>query len=117
MNGPTHALVGAAVGSAGYYVACKTLLKEPSLEGFVLSVGAGLAVACLPDILEPAVHPNHRAFFHSIVFNGLIAVLMWRRLNNPDVSVFEKIALSVLGSAYVSHPLLDATTPMGLPFI
>ena len=117
MNRPTHALVGAAVGSAGYYIACKLLLKEPSLEGCMLSAGAGLAVACLPDILEPAIHPNHRAFFHSIVFNGVVTILVWRRLNNPDVSVLEKIVLSVIGSAYVSHPLLDATTPMGLPII
>lgn len=117
MNGPTHALVGAAVGGGGYYVACKVLLKEPSLEGFMLSAGAGLAVACLPDILEPAVHPNHRAFFHSLVFNGIVTILLWRRLSNPNVSTLEKITLSVLGSAYVSHPLLDATTPQGLPTI
>lgn len=83
----------------------------------MLSASAGLAIACLPDILEPAVHPNHRAFFHSLAFNGIAAILLWRRLNNPNVNALEKITLSVIGSAYLSHPLLDATTPKGLPSI
>lgn len=52
-------------------------------------VGAGLAVLLtnLPDQMEPATHPNHRQFFHSVAC-----------------------------AAYGVHLALDATTRKSLPF-
>lgn len=33
----------------------------------------GHCLGTLPDILEPATSPNHRQFFHSLVFAGILA--------------------------------------------
>src|SRR6266550_488543 len=33
---------------------------------------AGGAIAALPDLLEPAHHPNHRALFHSVCCGSAI---------------------------------------------
>lgn len=43
--------------------------EDRPVDGTSLAMGA--AAACfpsLPDVLEPAVHPNHRKFFHSVTF-------------------------------------------------
>src|SRR5258706_4259287 len=37
--------------------------------------GAGALGGALPDVLEPAVHPNHRAFAHSAVAGGATSSL------------------------------------------
>lgn len=39
----------------------------------------------LPDILEPATNPNHRGFFHSVVFFVALALLcvgVWKKLQS-----------------------------------
>jgi len=37
-------------------------------------VHAAMAAVCgtLPDVLEPALHPNHRQFYHSLGFAALL---------------------------------------------
>ena len=85
-------------------------------------VGAGFAALAtnLPDILEPAVNPHHRQFFHSLVFAGLLiaggkALYDW----NPETHegrFWRKARLIGLG-AYLCHLALDATTPRSLPFL
>ncbi len=67
MNRPVHMAVGAIAGGLGYILACKWLDEQPSIGGLLLCGGGGAVVACLPDILEPPLHPNHRTFAHSLV--------------------------------------------------
>lgn len=87
------------------------------------AVAMGVTAACLPslpDALEPALHPNHRRFFHSIVFAlavayGIRRVYMWETQNDWDRLV--RAALLVGGAAYLSHLALDAFTAKGLPIL
>ncbi len=84
--------------------------------------GAGLAAAAtnLPDILEPAVNPHHRQFFHSLAFGGLLiaggkALYDWQP-ETDEGRFWRKAGLIGLG-AYLCHLALDATTPRSLPLL
>jgi membrane-bound metal-dependent hydrolase YbcI (DUF457 family) len=110
-------LAGAAGGGLAYYFGCKLLGMEPDWTGALFFAGAGAAVACLPDILEPATHPNHRAFLHGLALNGAMVVGLRRVWCNPALRPDQKILGVALGVAYLSHPILDALTPQGLPLL
>lgn len=61
----------AAVNFIAVTAACAEVQRREDrpVDGTSLAVGA--AAACLPslpDFLEPAVHPSHRQFFHSVTF-------------------------------------------------
>ncbi len=115
MNGRTHRVMGGLVGGVAYVVCCKAFGYEATLPGLAISVGVGVASASLPDLLEPASHPNHRAFFHSIAFNGLLAVSLRKGWLSPAISPDQKSLLTIGMLAYLSHPCLDSFTPKGLP--
>jgi inner membrane protein len=84
--------------------------------------GAVLAAICtnLPDILEPAIHPHHRQFFHSIAFVGLLALGMYKLSEwetKSDQEKFLKFCLLVAGGAYLIHLAMDACTKRSLPIL
>lgn len=89
--------------------------------GSALAMGA--AAACLPslpDWVEPAVHPNHRRFFHSVTFAAGIAYAMRRAYKWETEEPWEKVArLAILvgGAAYLAHLVRDAFTAKSLPLI
>lgn len=118
MNGPTHRLVaGAAVGL--YLADQEAKVGPPTFKPFV-----GGAVAAfftnLPDVLEPATSPNHRAFFHSLAFAGLLATGL-HKLNQwqpeTESDKFWKGLGMLAGSAYLIHLALDLTTRKSLPIL
>lgn len=118
MNGPTHRLVaGFAV---GLYVAEKERkVGQPTAMPLVSGFAASL-LTNLPDILEPATAPNHRAFFHSIVFAALVGggihkVYQWQP--ESELERFLKGLALLTGSAYLIHLALDLTTKKGLPLL
>ncbi len=117
MNGRDHRILGGIVGGTVYLLGCKALGYEPTLPGLAISVGVGVVGASLHDLLEPANHPNHRAFFHSITFNGLLAVSLRKAWLSPTIPPEQKILLTIGGVACLSHPYLDAFTPKGLPLL
>ncbi len=117
MNRQAHMAIGAPAGGVGYVLACRWLDEEPALGGMLFRAGAGAVAACLPDILEPPHHPNHRGFAHSLVVNTAIAVGTRKLWLNPNIPPQQKIAWTSCGLAYVTHSILDATTPMSVPII
>ena len=77
----------------------------------------GAAGGILPDRLEPAIHPRHRKFFHSILFLGFIAaglVLLWK---NDRIAEWIKWLLTALAMAIIIHLVIDGFTPAGLPIV
>ena len=88
-----------------------------TLKRCAFGVGAGALGGMLPDILEPATNPRHRKFFHSqtfglVVTGSAIGVAVQK---NIDLDIKEALGLLVVG--YLSHLVLDAQTPAGLPAI
>ncbi len=117
-NGTVHQITAAAaVGIACLAAEGDQQHKtEKPLIGAILAAG----LTKLPDMLEPATHPNHRQFFHSVAFAGMLGIVThkvycWQPDNPPDETV--RFLLLVCASAYFIHLLLDAGTPKSLPLI
>src|ERR1700722_7535097 len=84
---------------------CRRGLKEDDNWAKNPLLAAGTAAGCgtLPDVLEPALHPNHRLFFHSFLFAtgvgfGLYKLYQWK----PESEGGELVRAVVLigGCAY-----------------
>ena len=84
--------------------------------------GAALATICtnLPDMLEPAIHPHHRQFFHSLAFAGMLGLGMYRIYEWETKTSQEeliKFCLLVVGGSYLIHLAMDACTSRSLPLL
>jgi membrane-bound metal-dependent hydrolase YbcI (DUF457 family) len=117
MNGEQHLLLGGAIGFFGYII-YRLSEKKPIdfIELVLFSIGGAIA-GILPDIIEPAINPNHRSLFHSITALFILGEgnnLVW---NQPDQALTkdQKVAISMLSAAYLSHLATDGLTKKGLP--
>ena len=116
-NASEHALIGFLFGAGGYALV-KHIQGEEIDPAHALGWGVvGAGVALLPDVIEPAVAPTHRAFAHSIVTTGLVTQAVKSAWDNPEGTTEQKAVATSMGAAYLSHLLLDATTPAGLPVV
>lgn len=90
-------------------------------DGSPLAMGTVAALLpSLPDVLEPALHPNHRRFFHSLTFAVMLGCAMRQAYKWETTEPWEALArLAVLagGAAYLAHLARDAFTAKSLPLI
>lgn len=129
-NAKKHAVAGAVVGG-GLNLVWQLLnqlespdppknlseaLSKIDLLQVAAFAGAGAICASLPDILEPADNPNHRAIFHSVCCGGAIAFGAFGK-HTEDLEPSDRHALRVAALSYLSHLFLDGETPKGLPLI
>lgn len=113
----SHVGAGAAVG-LGAYALWKLFVGERlTLKGALLSALGGALVACAPDVLEPALHPNHRSLAHSLTALVSLLAANGKVISSQGVSPIGKTATVVLSAGYLSHLGLDALTPKGLPLV
>lgn len=80
----------------------------------------GYCFGTLPDWVEPATSPNHRQFFHSLMFAGLVGYGLYRLYQWDPDSAEEKVLRFIglaAGGAYLVHLSLDAMTPRSLPLV
>lgn len=139
-----HSLAGFAAGVAAIPACRRGLTSDPSPFEIVIEVFSACLGARLPDLLEPADGPDHRGFFHSIVFGGLLAILSlnavshlrreleemgatigWYRENGrpiptEDLSLYRVLRWIIcfvtgFSCGYGSHLVLDGMTPKSLP--
>lgn len=118
MNRPTHMLVAGCAATA--YLANQKgegsrLPVSPVVGGIAASV-----LTNLPDVLEPATSPNHRAFFHSFAFAALLIAGMGELHRWQPEDEFDRFlrTLGLLaGGAYLVHLALDFTTKRSLPLL
>lgn len=89
------------------------------LEYTLLGALGGLAGSALPDILEPAIHPNHRGMAHSAVVGSGISIKTIKSLttNSSQSQNTKAVILTALAVGYLSHLFLDGKTAKGLPFV
>ncbi len=118
MNGPAHQVV------AGF--ATGVFLAEQERQAGVQTAKplvAGTAAAFftkLPDMLEPATCPNHRQFFHSVAFAGLLCLAfheLWKWQPDSAGGEFLRALGQVAIPAYLIHLLLDSLTAKSLPLV
>lgn len=114
----THQLIAAAaVGS--YCLSQEADRQEPSKKPLAGALLAG-QLTQLPDLLEPAAHPNHRQFFHSLAFAGILGLATYKLYQWEPESELGEIArfgLLVGAAAYFIHLLVDAGSPKSLPLV
>lgn len=76
-NSREHIVWGAVAGAG----ACLTITwlseQKLSLAELLGAILSGVLLAKLPDVLEPAIHPNHRSSFHSVAFAGTALPAAW----------------------------------------
>lgn len=118
-SGRQHLLIGAALGAGLNALFQLARLKDHPGQSFDwLQFGAstaiGGAVGILADVIEPAINPNHRAFFHSVSFAGGI-VYATHGPHTQDWKPEQRAVGRLVCYCYVSHLVADAITPRGLP--
>lgn len=133
-NGNVHKTAGAILGPLTYLAIQKNSKQKENVDlgELLLSSGIGLSTARIPDILEPAIHPNHRDFFHSLVFAGITGYVGFKALQDFNIRRFESKELGikqwswneildiiiVIGAASILlHLFMDGFTKKGLPII
>lgn len=128
-NSNEHKKIAAIGGGLVFGVVntCKQLKKKQNnpdykfdflqlLQNVAIGTLGGFCIATLPDILEPATRPNHRAFFHSKTML-LLLILGSKLINDSDINPELKNICQSLNLGYGLHLLSDSLTPKGLPLI
>jgi inner membrane protein len=118
VNAAAHQLTAAV--AVGLHLAdseqkAGTATLQPLAGGIAASV-----LTKLPDLLEPAITPNHRQFFHSVAFASLLGVGLYKLHQwQPEEAAdkFWKTLGMVAISSYLIHLALDATTAKSLPLL
>lgn len=86
----------------------------------VIGGALSAAVASLPDKIEPAIHPHHRQFFHSIAFAMLVGYGVYKAYQwEPETPLKKllRIIAVIGGSAYLLHLAADSLTDRSLPLV
>jgi hypothetical protein len=133
-----HKQVGAL---AGLLAAGAVSRNQQSNYNIVLLAGGlfgGRFGGTFPDVLEPACSPNHRAFFHSAIWNGGTAFFADKQIkksfqkmiadayalpdgNDGSINWKKTIRIFLVGATlgfaagYASHIVLDFFSPRSLP--
>jgi|SRR5579863_293195 len=114
-NAKEHAMIGAGVGALGWFLYCKVVDRPIKFGELVAAGGVGMVGRLLPDLLEPALHPNHRQFFHSLAASALLVKANHHLWQSRLVPAEARGAVHLLSLGYLSHLAADGQTPKGLP--
>lgn len=116
-NRNTHLIIGAGVSALAYAVYKAIKNEESNLEGVLGSLAIGGCFSLLPDLLEPATHPNHRDILHSIVVLAVLGYANFKGLQSDKLDDRQKTLLAVTSAGYGSHLIADSLTPSGIPLM
>jgi membrane-bound metal-dependent hydrolase YbcI (DUF457 family) len=117
MNFKGHAIAG--VVTAGVWELGDTLVKNEQFDWASLGLSGlgGLLGSMLPDILEPAYHPNHRSLAHSWSAAGTMVWFAISVIQSETASARQKAFWRSFLLGALSHLALDACTPKSLPLV
>lgn len=90
-------LIWGAVAGAGYCLLSSSVCgRETSLAELIGAALSGAITSKLPDLLEPAIHPNHRSTFHSLSFLAAtgVVVLPWAEQKRQERHQFAEYSRS-----------------------
>ena len=114
-----HAWLGAGTGVLTYILMCRYYDRPFDFGEMLGCAVVSTAAAMVPDILEPALSPNHRNVAHSLVAGSALLSFAKHRCgaDNRDWEELQKILWAAATSGYLSHLVADASTPRGLPLL
>lgn len=120
MRARGHLIVGAIAGAA-LNTACQlaAMKQQPGRQFDVSQAAAcaaiGAAAGLIPDLLEPAVHPHHRQFWHSAAAGAAVSWLLCGR-HTQSLPIGFRLVLWCATAGYLSHLVVDALTPRSIRF-
>lgn len=91
--GTTHRFINFTATAS--YLASRPEDQQKGLAHPLVGGTASALLASLPDAIEPAIHPHHRQFFHSIAFAALLVGSAY--LLHLAADLFSARSLHVLG--------------------
>lgn len=114
-----HLAISGVASVGTYLFMCNYYKRDIDAGEMFVCAGAGTICGVAPDIFEPAIHPHHRAFGHSVTFGALLARVAMTTCHkeNGDWEEFQKVLMAVVVVSYIAHLLSDACTPRRLPII
>lgn len=112
-----HTVVGGVAGGIGYLILRDIDFEELDFLDLVAASVGGILGGIVPDFIDPPNNPNHRAFAHSWIGGGGSNVAIFEWINSLNLHPTFKWFLRGLILGYLSHLILDSTTPKGLPII
>ncbi len=119
-NFQSHLIAG-TISAGTLDVGAKILKKESVEPEEILLFGADLSLGALggllPDILEPAIHPRHRKFFHSFAFLIITGVGVWYLWERTNIFKWIKWPVTILAVGVGVHLLMDSRTSSSLPLV
>jgi inner membrane protein len=116
-SGTQHALIGSGLGVGCWMVYCKLSNRPLQFGEVLLAAGVGAVGGLIPDLLEPAIHPNHRQFFHSYVAAALLVQANKQLSTSAQIPAEARGTVHLVSLGFLSHLVIDAQTPKGLPWI
>lgn len=111
LGGGIISLISNIEGNSDHRLNIQKVVTNTAIGGLV-----GLLGGVLPDILEAPTNSFHRKFFHSKVIGILILMGISYSVTSQNKNIFNSL-IDSLGSGYLTHLMLDSTTPRGLPFL
>lgn len=117
-NGIPHMVIAAGV--VGGAVAYQESQRGVQTSKPVIAMGLATFLANIPDQLEPAIHPHHRQFFHSLTFGATVGCVAYQIYQWQPVEEWQKVlrfGLLVACGAYLTHLAADALTTRSLPLL
>ncbi|MBN2465183.1 metal-dependent hydrolase [candidate division WOR-3 bacterium] len=117
MRRSTHVAAGVIAAGGVELIRCWVNQEEVDWLKVAAACAIGGCVAVVPDLLEPALHPNHRSLFHSVAAGGTVVYGLGKKTASAVPDPWVRLALQSLAVGYLSHLALDATTPKSLPLL
>lgn len=114
----THRVVNFTATAA--FLASRPKEKQNGIAHPLVGATATAVLASPPDFVEPAIHPHHWQFFHSIAFAGLLGYGIHKMYHwQPETpqQKWLRVAALLCGSAYLLHLAADFTTARSLPLL
>jgi len=118
-NAAEHMTASGIAGAITYLAMCRYYHRHPTIGGALTGIGVAVVSGMGPDLLEPALHPNHRQFCHSITAGALVLKAGTSICNdaNRQWTELAKIVTACIIVGYLTHLVLDACTQKGLPIL
>ena len=83
----------------------------------LLRIAASGLGAILPDVIEPALNPRHRKFFHSVLVLAAIATFLSKFRDPTKPQEPWQAIVEGLSRGYLRHLCFDFCTPACLPLL
>ena len=115
----THIIGGLVSGIIALYILKEFNGFTPDIYWALLALIFSILGSAVPDKIEPAKNSHHRSLFHSKIVLAIAGYITYYILFIGNFNIAGEPIIGYFTGfvciGYMSHLILDATTPAGLP--